>query len=100
MLESERVIVQAPMSFTGSARRIWRLTPNENPWWHSALVALAVLLVALAWVVVLAWYVLFGLLLVPYRLIRRGSRKSKRDEARHRELLSAQSANAHTPAPR
>lgn len=89
MLESEKVVVAAPLSFSGSAARIWRLTPNANPWWHSTLIALAVVLIAVAWVVVLAWYVLFGLFLLPYRIVRRGQRKQKRDELRHRELLAS-----------
>jgi len=35
------------------------------------------------------WYLLFGLLLVPYRLIRRGSRKQKIQERQHQEILEA-----------
>jgi hypothetical protein len=31
----------------------------------------------------------FGLLVVPYRLIRRGSRKRKRQGYQHREMLAA-----------
>lgn len=34
-------------------------------------------------------YVLFGILFIPYRLLRRGSRKNKRDKLRHREVLDA-----------
>ena len=99
MLESEKVVLAAPLSFAGSAARIWRITPNKSPWWHGTLIVLAVLLIALAWVVILAWYVLFGLLLVPYRLIRRGQRKQKRDELRHRETLSVLEASAHKREP-
>lgn len=81
-LESERVIIEAPMSFTGSAKRIWRLSTIG---WVRALLVLVILT---AWTVVLVWYCTFGLLLVPYRLIRRSSRKQKRDELRHRELVN------------
>ena len=81
-LASERVIIEAPMSFTGSAKRIWRLS---NLAWVRALLVLVILT---AWTVVLVWYCTFGLLLVPYRLIRRSSRKQKRDELRHRELVN------------
>lgn len=88
-LASEQVIVQAPMSFTGSARRIWRLTADSVGALHVALITLAALLITIAWIVVLLWYCTFGLLLVPYRLIRRGSRKNKRDSLRHRETLEA-----------
>lgn len=82
-LASERVIIEAPMSFTGSAKRIWRLSSLA---WVRAL--LVVLVIPLAWTVVLVWYCTFGLALVPYRLIRRSSRKQKRDELRHRELVN------------
>lgn len=81
-LASEKVIIQAPMSYTGSAKRIWRLGTG----W---LVPLLVVMIAAMWIVVTLWYVVFGLLLVPYRLIRRGSRKQRRDELRHRETLDA-----------
>jgi hypothetical protein len=48
------------------------------------------MLICIIWFAVLCWYIFFGLLLVPYRLIRRSSRKNKRDQLRHRELLDAQ----------
>ncbi len=83
---SERVVVQAPMSFSGSARRIWKLTGDSPA--QMALVALpALMLIALAWIVVAGWYCLFGILVVPWRLIRRGSRKRKQETLRHREML-------------
>lgn len=90
--KSERIVVAAPMSYAGSAQRVWKLTRiTENVWLRAVLGALAVVLVALAWVVVTLWYVLFSLLLLPYRLIRRGQRKRKVDAARHREMLDAAS---------
>lgn len=39
------------------------------------------------WSMIAVWYMFFGLLLVPWRLIRRGHRKQKLERARHRELL-------------
>ena len=91
-LLSEQVVVSAPMSFDGSARRI------AGPLWTRAGAAIKVLLgwwlvpilVVCAWTLVAGWYLIFGLLLAPYRLVRRGSRKRKRDEARHREMLDSQ----------
>lgn len=81
--QSERIVTSAPMSFSGSARRIWlALDSNAGLQW-----GLGLPLIACAWMVVLCWYVFFGLLLVPYRLIRRGSRKRKLADARHREML-------------
>lgn len=88
-LKSEEVIVSAPFSFNGSALRIWKLTrKSDNPYikWL-LLVPIALMLVACAWAFVACWYLLFGILVIPYRLIRRSSRKNKRDQLRHRELL-------------
>jgi hypothetical protein len=51
------------------------------------LTALAALLIVMAWVAVTIWYLTWGLLLVPYRVLRRGARKRKVDALRHRELM-------------
>lgn len=81
-IESERVIIEAPLSFTGSAKRIWRVSDSV------VYQVLAVLIfIPLAWVFILAWYMIFGIFLVPYRMIRRSQRKQKRDALRHKELL-------------
>jgi hypothetical protein len=86
-LPSERIEVTAPMSYTGSLARLRRIC-RERAW----AVPLVILLVAAAWLLVTAWYIVFGLLLVPYRLVRRGQRKRKLEAARHREMLAAQGA--------
>jgi hypothetical protein len=89
-LASEHVVVAAPMSFAGSAARIWKLTGlTPNPYGRVALGIGAIVLISFAWTFVLSWYLFFGLLLVPYRLIRRGQRKSKREALMHREQLAA-----------
>lgn len=89
---SDRIVVEAPLSFTGSQKRIWRaMTWNnlrQTPWFPLALAPLAVLLILCAWMFVLCWYLTFGLLLVPYRMIRRSSRKQKVEAARHAEMMS------------
>jgi hypothetical protein len=106
-LQSERIIVQAPLSLTGSTKRILRLTEPDRPfalrtvagrpWWKSILLALMDGLIVLvigafmlaAWCFDLFWYLIFGILLVPYRLIRRSDRDRKRDALQHREMLDA-----------
>jgi hypothetical protein len=89
-LESEKVVVAAPMSFAGSAARIWKLVRLRSELWAQALLAsLAIVLILLAWSFVLAWYLVWGLWLVPYRIVRRGQRNRKREALRHRELLAA-----------
>lgn len=89
-LESEKVVLSAPLSYTGSAARIWKLTGVvANPAARFGLGVAALLLIAGAWCFVTAWYVVFGLLLVPYRVLRRGQRKRKRENLQHRELIGA-----------
>lgn len=54
---------------------------------------IAATLILLAWFFVALWYVLiyvvFGILFIPYRLLRRSSRKQKQAKLRHREVLDA-----------
>ena len=92
-LASEEMVVAAPMSFTGSAQRLWKLTKiepaQEHGWAKALMVGFTLLLITLVWALVLCWYVIFGLLVVPYRLIRRGQRRRALEEQRHRELLAA-----------
>jgi hypothetical protein len=98
-LASEDVIVNAPMSYAGSAQRIIRLRRRAEG--GGALVAvtvLAILLIALAWTAVTAWYLTWGLLLVPYRLLRRGARKRKAEALRHRELMGTIQGSAAASA--
>jgi hypothetical protein len=76
------------MSFVGSAQRIMRIRRRAPEGWQLfGVTVLAILLVVLAWVLVTAWYLTWGLLLVPYRLVRRGARKRKAEALRHRELM-------------
>lgn len=87
-LASEQIVLSAPMSFHGSAVRIWKLTDRKGvAKWIAIPVALVIIL--MVWCAVLVWYAVFGILLVPYRMLRRGSRKRKMESLRHRELLGA-----------
>jgi Flp pilus assembly protein TadB len=98
-LASEDVIISAPMSYAGSAQRIFRLRRRAHT--QQALVtvtALVVVLVIAVWVLVTAWYLAWGILLVPYRLLRRGARKRKAEMMRHRELLDAIQGSSAVPA--
>jgi hypothetical protein len=58
---------------------------------------LGVLLVIAAWwALVAVWYVVFGLLLVPYRLLRRGARKRTKEALQHRQMPAAIEATDRT----
>jgi hypothetical protein len=73
------------MSFAGAAQRSVRWTENLGPvqW------AVVPWLLLVWWPTIVVWYVTFGLLLVPYRLLRRGARKRNAEALRHREMLGA-----------
>ncbi len=93
-LQSEKIVVSAPLSFAGSAQRIWKITKSDNaPLKWILLVPVALILIMFAWMFVCFWYVImyvvFGIFFIPFRLWRRGARKNKRNEIRHRELLNA-----------
>jgi uncharacterized membrane-anchored protein len=67
-----------------------------NLLWHERPVAVRVIglvaipgIVAIWWTVIIVWYLIFGLVLAPYRLLRRGSRKRKRESRMHKETLRA-----------
>jgi hypothetical protein len=70
----------APLSFAGSANRIARWPQGlTHPWAKALAWTLAILLIVMAWFFVATWYTLafglFGLWMVPYRLVRRGQRR-------------------------
>ena len=92
-LASEQVVVSAPLSFSGSAQRIWKITDVENPIAKFALALIAITLIMCAWMFVLCWYfvmyILFGVFFFIFRLFTRSRRKNKRDKLRHREVLDA-----------
>lgn len=99
MLESERVVVQAPMSFVGSARRIWMIQRRDDGW-QVPLTIVALVVIPLVWLLVATWYVFFGILVIPWRLLRRGQRRRRQEELRQREILGAVGMAAYrAPAP-
>lgn len=89
-MTSRDIVVAAPMSFTGSAQRIWRLS-------QSAAVRLFFLLplILLVWCIIVPWYACFGVFLIPYRLIRRGGRNRKLRQRQHEELVAAVASVRH-----
>jgi hypothetical protein len=67
-------------------------------WTLGAISLLAVLFVLVAWAFVTAWYLMWGVWLVPYRLLRRGARKRKTEAMRHRELMGTIQGSAAASA--
>lgn len=98
-LASEDVIINAPMSYAGSAQRIFRLRRRAGGGGQlAAITALAILLILIVWILVTAWYLIWGLWLVPYRLLRRGARKRKAEALKHRELMGTIQGSAAASA--
>jgi DUF1707 SHOCT-like domain len=98
-LASEDVIINAPMSYAGSAQRIVRLRRRaDGGAGHIAITVAAILLILVVWVLVTAWYLIWGLWLVPYRILRRGARKRKAEALRHRELMGTIQGSAAASA--
>lgn len=88
--QSKKIIVEAPFSFTGATKRIWPLTNSDNAQLkYFVLVPSVILLLCVCYLAIATWYAMFGLLLVPYRLMRRSQRKNKLRDAQHAELLAA-----------
>lgn len=74
----EKPIVSSPLSFSGSARRLWRpVTRASSPAGKIGLGTLVVLALLFVWTFIACWYLFWGLLVVPWRLIRRGQRRDK-----------------------
>jgi hypothetical protein len=86
LLPSERIVVESPRSFAGSAKRIWKLTYVDSTAARVVLGCLAIALIATVWVFVAAWYMLFWMF-APLKLFGRSKRRRRREELRHRELM-------------
>lgn len=92
-LPSEQVILSAPMSFAGSTRRLWRSWHPRSlaarGWKRAGIRTLFVTLLVLWWAAIVCWYSIFGLFVVPYRIIRRVQRHGEMTRLRHAEMIAA-----------
>ena len=79
------------MSFAGAWGRtlntFWHDRDSSYKLWAGWLLVFLVL--TMWWSAIFAWYLFFGIFLIPYRMIRRGSRKRKVQNRQHGELLEA-----------
>jgi hypothetical protein len=88
---SEDVILDAPMSFTGITKRTLRFSRRHprDYWWSETLAVTGLALwLTVMYAVILYWYCIFGIWLVPYRLIRRSQRRDVQRRRQHAELLA------------
>lgn len=90
-LKSEDVIVNSPMSFAGAAQRSMRLTRLGRPWALLVTIPAVIFLLGAWWITIALWYCVtiptIGIVMIPFRLLRRGARKRKTTALQHRELL-------------
>lgn len=101
MLKSEKVVIESPMSFAGSAKRSWKLTyladstTTPSSVWEKIfrmmikvfLALLALIVMIFWWFLIVCWYLIFGILVIPYRLLRRSQRRDKKSKLQHREMM-------------
>lgn len=79
-LKSEKVVISSPLSFSGSAKRIWKITDVDNPAMKVLLSLVAAALIPFAWIFVAFRYVMIHVVFfnfVHFRLMRRSSCKQK-----------------------
>jgi uncharacterized membrane-anchored protein len=90
-LASESVVVAAPMSLAGSTARVRNVVERIHGGVAKkvSLISALILVLVMWWMLILCWYLFFGLWLVPYRLFRRGQRKRDVAILRHREFMIA-----------
>lgn len=93
---SDSIVISAPLSFAGSAQRIWPMTRRDQPVLRGLMIVVAGLFILLAWATVLLWYCVVGPLVIPYRLVRREERRRRRDEM---SLLEMRRARTPSPGP-
>lgn len=86
-MQSENIVVSSPMSFSGSAQRISKLSRDRAIYVKVPVWILIVLVWALLLVWNVAWIICTAGIGFGYRIIRRGQRKRKLEDARHRELV-------------
>jgi hypothetical protein len=84
-------VVAAPLSFAGSFGRLKVWLWDNKPLWFRLVISWWAFPVYLYfwWQAIVVWYLLFGIFVIPYRLIRRGSRNRRRQQLMHEELVSA-----------
>lgn len=87
----EKPIVAAPLSFTGSTQRLWRpVTRQKAAAGKILLGSLVALALVFVWTLIICWYLIWGLWVVPYRLIRRGQRRQRYLEREVAQLQQGQ----------
>lgn len=57
-LKSEKFVISSPLSFSGSAKRIWKITDVDNPAMKVLLSLVAAALIPFAWIFVAFRYVM------------------------------------------
>lgn len=97
----------SPLSFSGSGSRLttWgkRASLNRPPWIQISIWILVVSAITVVWALVFSWYVLiytmFGLWVIPYRLIRRGQRRRKAQAKAIRQMTTRPAQSTRTTRP-
>lgn len=91
-------ILSSPLSFTGSAQRLWRPVKTARSAGAKWVLGTAlVFLIGMVWLFVACWYLMWGILVVPWRLLRRGQRRDKWTARQLEEQRKAIAAQQRSP---
>ena len=93
-MDSQNMVIQSPFSAVGSAKRVWLLTKIGPPWLKVFTVPVALVVAGSCFVAFAMWTfastLLGAIVVIPWRLLRRGARKRKVEAKRHAELQKAE----------
>ena len=82
MSKSRNIVIEAPMSFSGSLQRLNNWFWGDQPAWLKLTVSWWAMpsLLILWWSVIVPWYLIFGLWLIPYRSARQDQRRRRKED--------------------
>lgn len=90
MSKSSKVVIEAPMSFSGSLQRLNNWFWGDQPTWLKLTISwwLMPSLLVSWWSLILPWYLVFGLWLIPYRSARQSQRRRRKDDLEREEYYA------------
>lgn len=90
MSKSSKVVIEAPMSFSGSMQRLNNWFWADQPLWLKLSFSwwLMPTLLIFWWALILPWYLVFGLWLIPYRSARQAQRRRRKEDLEQQEYYA------------
>ena len=87
MSKSNKIVIEAPMSFSGSLQRLNNWFWIDQPIWLMLTVSwwLMPTLWIFWWALIIPWYLIFGIWLIPYRAARQDQRRRRKEHLERQE---------------